>query len=141
VLNPPPSIAAPPPAAQSLAGKMLLLVEDEDFIAELLVIWLSGLGAQILWAKNGQAGLALLHHHGEKINLVIADFGLPDINGRKLCTQLRGLQPRLPVLLTSGRDQREAEADLALTGPTIFIQKPYSVHVLLTKLLPLLTVN
>jgi CheY-like chemotaxis protein len=141
VPNLPPSTTVPPSAAPPLTGKLLLLVEDEDFIAELLIIWLAGLGAKILWAKNGQTGLALLASHGEKINLVIADFGLPDMNGGNLCAQLRAVQPRLPVLLTSGRYQREAEAHLALTGPTYFIQKPYSVHAILTKLLQLLAVT
>ncbi len=43
-----------PPAAQPLAGKMLLLVQDGDLIADLLVRWLSGLGAHILRAEKAK---------------------------------------------------------------------------------------
>lgn len=127
------------PASQSspvkpLAGKTVLLVEDETFIADLLVSWLDRLGAKTLWANSGSEGVRLLAANTEAVCVVIADFKLPDMDGTEMCTRLRELKPLLPVLLSSGRYQREAEESLARTGPTCFLQKPYPLEEVLVKL-------
>ena len=130
-LNPPASKASP---VKPLAGKTVLLVEDETFIADLLVSWLDRLGAKTLWANSGAEGVRLLAANTAAVCVVIADFKLPDMDGMEMCTQLRGLKPLLPVLLSSGRYQREAEETLARTGPTCFLQKPYPLEEVLVKL-------
>lgn len=127
-------IAANPP----LAGITVLLVEDETFIAELLVSWFGRLGAKTLWANTGQEGIRLLEANKDKVCIVVADFKLPDMDGTDMCEQLRALKPRLPVLLSSGRYQREAEEALSRTGPTCFLQKPYPLEEVLVKLKKLL---
>lgn len=132
--------SSPPPAAlnRPLDGKTVLLVEDEGFIADMLVKWLSRLGAHTLIAHNGTEGVRLLAENQIEICVVIADLRLPDMSGDAMCVRLRELKPRLPVLLSSGRYQREAEEALIRTGPTCFIQKPYPLEVALEKLQKLL---
>lgn len=127
------------PAAQPLAGKTILLVEDESFIAELLISWLGRLGVTTLWANTGSEGIRLLTENTGRINAVIADFRLPDMSGDEMCVKLRKLQPQIPVLLSSGRYHGKAEELLARTGPTCFIQKPYPLEDVLVKLQKLLT--
>lgn len=131
--NPTPKVQHEP-----LAGKTVLLVEDEGFIADMLVRWLSRLGARTLIAHNGTEGVRLLTENTVQICVVIADLRLPDMSGDAMCARLRELKPRLPVLLSSGRYQREAEEALVRTGPTCFIQKPYPLEVALEKLQKLL---
>jgi CheY-like chemotaxis protein len=123
---------APRPAP--LAGKTVLLVEDETFIAELLVRWFDQLGAKTLWANCGAEGIRLLRAHAAEVCVVIADFKLPDMDGATMCIQLREIRPLLPILLSSGRYQREAEESLSLSGPTCFLQKPYPLGEVLVKL-------
>lgn len=117
-----------------LSGKTVLLVEDETFIAELLVSWFGRLGAKTLWANSGQEGIRLLDANKELVSVVVADFKLPDMDGTDMCTQLRAMKPLLPVLLSSGRYQREAEEMLSRSGPTCFLQKPYPLEDVLVKL-------
>jgi DNA-binding response OmpR family regulator len=129
----------PPVVAESiskapLAGKTVLLVEDETFIADLLVSWFGKLGARTLWANSGQEGMRLLAANTAEVCVVIADFKLPDMDGTDMCIELRKLKPQLPVLLSSGRYQREAEEFLARSGPTCFLQKPYPLDEVLIKL-------
>ena len=135
-LHPTSTVLAP---ARPLDGKTVLLVEDESFIADLLIAWFDRLGAKTLWANSGREGLRLLEEHSGQICIVIADFRLPDMDGGDMCVQLRTLKPRLPVLLSSGRYQRQAEEMLSRTGPTCFVQKPYPLHEMLAKLQKLLT--
>ena len=134
-------LAVAPPSAGPLAGKTVLLVEDEVFIADMLVSWLARLGVRILWANNGQEAVRLLAENTDRVCAVIADFRLPDIDGDAMCGRLRELKPRLPVLLSSGRYQREAAESLARGGPTCFIQKPYPLEDVLEKLQKLMSVS
>jgi DNA-binding response OmpR family regulator len=121
-------------APKPLAGMTVLLVEDETFIADLLTSWLDRLGAKTLWASSGAEGVRLLKAHTAAVGVVIADFKLPDMDGTEMCTRLRELKPLLPVLLSSGRYQREAEEFLSRGGPTCFLQKPYPLEEVLVKL-------
>lgn len=121
-----------------LAGRTVLLVEDETFIADLLVSWFGRLGAKTLWANSGREGVRLLGANTAEVCIVIADFKLPDMDGTDMCIQLRQLKPGLPVLLSSGRYQREAEEFLSQSGPTCFLQKPYPLEEVLVKLQKLL---
>lgn len=122
-----------------LSGKTVLLVEDETFIADLLVSWFGRLGAKSIWANSAQEGIRLLEANRESVSVILADFKLPDMDGTEMCTRLRTIKPLVPILLSSGRYQREAEEMLARSGPTCFLQKPYpleEVLVRLNKLLP-----
>jgi CheY-like chemotaxis protein len=130
--------AANPTTNAPLAGKTVLLVEDETFIAELLVSWFGRLGAKTLWANSGEEGVRLLAANTNDVCVVVADFKLPDMDGTDMCIQLRKLKPGIPVLLSSGRYQREAEEFLARSGPTCFLQKPYPLEEVLIKLKKLL---
>ncbi len=134
--HPEPAISVFP--GEPLAGKTVLLVEDERYIADLLVSWLGVLGAHTLLAHSGGEGLKILAENPGRVCVVIADIRLPDMSGDDMCVQLRTLHPRLPVLLSSGRYLREAEETLTRTGPTGFIQKPYPLKDVLGKLLKLL---
>lgn len=130
--------AANPTNNAPLAGRTVLLVEDETFIADLLVSWFGRLGAKTLWANSGEEGVRLLAANTNDVCAVVADFKLPDMDGTDMCIQLRKLKPGLPVLLSSGRYQREAEEFLARSGPTCFLQKPYPLEEVLVKLKKLL---
>ena len=121
-----------------LAGKTVLLVEDETFIADLLVSWFAQLGAKTLCANSGKEGVRLLTAHTAEVCVVVADFKLPDMDGGDMCTQLRALKPGIPILLSSGRYQREAKESLSRGGPTCFLQKPYPLEEVLVKLQKLL---
>lgn len=107
----------------------------------MLASWLGRLGAKVLPANSAGKGIEIFRENHERIALVIADFRLPDIDGYTMCTQLRAIKPRLPVLLTSGRYQDAAEQALLAAGPTDFIQKPYALDNALEKLLKLVSAN
>lgn len=127
----PPSAAPFPslePATASVASKrqdVVLLVEDEDSLAELLTHLLKRLGVHVLRAANGATGLQLFDSNRERIALAFVDCLLPDMTGHQLCGELRKRVPQLPLLLTSGRDQRVTVAAFVATGPTGFLPKPY----------------
>lgn len=104
---------------------LVLLVEDEDPLADLLTTLLSRMNVRVVRAADGAQALKLFEEHQASISLAFVDCHLPDTGGAELCRNLRGMAPGLPLLLTSGRDQRVLEAQLAAGGPCQFLPKPY----------------
>lgn len=117
------------PAAQSVAGanpeSIVLLVEDEDSLGDLLVHLLARMKIRALRAPDGETALRLFAQQGEVIALAFVDCRLPDMDGGDLARKLRERSPGLPLLLTSGRDQRPLMNALSSGGRTAFLQKPY----------------
>ena len=113
------------PTSVSAPEGYVLVVEDEESLAELLGHLLSRLGVRVLAAGDGKTALSLFEQHGGAIVLAFVDCNLPDIQGAKLCEKMRLLSPGLPLLLTSGRNQDALEEALKAGGPCEFLPKPY----------------
>lgn len=103
----------------------VLLVEDEESLADLLTALLRRINVHVLRAPDGASARQLFAEHREGIALAFVDCHLPDMAGADLCQELREACPRLPILLTSGRDQRALQAVFASGGPCSFLAKPY----------------
>lgn len=103
----------------------VLLVEDEATLAELLTHLLTRVQVEVIHAASGTVAMQIFKERRESIALAFVDCHLPDMDGRTVCQQLRSVAPGLPLLLTSGRDQRTLEAVFAASGPTGYLPKPY----------------
>lgn len=109
---------------QPSAHGIILLVEDDDHIAGLISLILGRTHHRVMRARDCAGGLQLFDRHRSGIDLVIIDSLLPDGDGSQLCQQFRDARPKLPVLLTSGRDQSRLPI-LMKGGATAFLPKPF----------------
>jgi CheY-like chemotaxis protein len=83
---------------------------------------------EVLEAESGRAAPELIRG---RVDLVVADVGMPELDGEALARRLAEEQPELPVILMSGYGDRSA-TDPHSSGPTRrFLQKPVSPKVLL----------
>ena len=82
--------------------KTLLLVEDEQSIADALVFSLEQEGYRIIWCSLGFEAMKVLDQ--EKIDLVILDIGLPDITGFDLCKMIKAKED-LPIIFLTARQE------------------------------------
>jgi CheY-like chemotaxis protein len=106
------------------APDLILLIDDDDFIADIVEQILSRSGKRVLRARNGAEGNRFFLAHEAEISLVMVDRFLPDLDGVSICRTLRQLAPHLPIILMSGMDV-PAAAELAAKGPTVFLSKPF----------------
>jgi len=116
---------APAPDGASTQKKAVLLVEDDESLSDLLKHLLDRMQVPVWHASTGAAALKLLGENASSVSLAFVDCHLPDTEGGDLCRQLRSMSPQLPLLLTSGRDQRALEAVFSPGGPCSFLAKPY----------------
>ena len=104
----------------------LLLVEDEREVAERAAELLAEEGYKVIIAYDGFEALRIYEEMGKQIRLVILDFFLPVMDGDAVFDELRSINPKIDVVLSSGfAEQSKIGAMLAL-GLRGFIPKPYT---------------
>ncbi|MGH8150369.1 MAG: response regulator [Steroidobacteraceae bacterium] len=81
------------PGAPRLAGVHVLVVDDDPGARELIARILQGLGAQVSLASSGPVALTLLFER--KPHVLVADLGMPEMDGFALIEQIRALDPQL----------------------------------------------
>ena len=124
-----------------MASGGVLLVEDDELLANLVLRLLGHLNRPIFCAATAAAALELIKQHRSSISLGVIDCQLPDMHGGELCVALRSQAPGLALLLTSGRDQRAILESLAASGPTVFLAKPYLPGEVVRRVTALLTTS
>jgi PAS domain S-box-containing protein len=108
----------------------LLLVDDEEGVLEVSQELLEMLGYTVITAKGGKEAIELYRNHVEDIDMVILDLIMPDMGGRETYDQLKGLNPQVKVLLSSGYSINGQAYDILKHGCDGFIQKPFEMGVL-----------
>lgn len=86
---------------------VVLIVEDEEHIAEALAFVIEEAGYAVRTARNGREALALVAE-GEP-NLIISDLMMPQVNGEQLLRELRARGIKTPVVLMSAAGRRHVE--------------------------------
>ncbi len=106
------------------ARGVVLVVEDEPAIADLLRMYLSREGFQVLVETDGQEALDAIAEH--RPSCILLDVGLPGVDGIEVCRRLRAKQDWTPVLFCTARDD-EVDRVLGLElGADDYITKPFS---------------
>jgi len=84
----------------------ILVVDDDPFVAEMLVIVLEDAGHAVTAAGDGREALAKLAAEPD-IALVLTDMNMPGMDGLELTREIRTGNTRVPVLVLSARDDDE----------------------------------
>ncbi len=110
----------------SSRGEMVLLVEDDGSILKLGRMMLASLGYTILTAITPGEAISLAKEHAGKIDLLITDVVMPEMNGRDLSNRLQALYPNLKTLFMSGYTANVIAHRGVLEEGVGFIPKPFS---------------
>jgi len=123
---------APLPKTLAKGSETILLVDDEDGVRNLMVAVLQTNGYEVLEANNGANALAVYEKNAHKIDIVLTDIVMPQMNGIELGRALRTRAPGLKILYISGYRENPLLAHLG-DNPRDFLQKPFTPDVLLGK--------
>ncbi len=124
----------PSQAGDTVRGnETILIVEDEITILELSTMILQKKGYTVLTAGTPHAALDLVKTHAGSIDLVITDVIMPQMNGRDLMERIAKLQPGIKCLFMSGYTADIIARQGILEYGLQFIEKPFSVIGLCSK--------
>ncbi len=125
-------LAAPPPSRDPLlAGKRVLVADDEDIIRETVASVLTKAGAKTTPARDGNEALQLIA--AQPFDLVLSDIKMPHKNGYEVFAAVRTRQPACPVILITGfgYDPNHSIVRASKEGLAGVLFKPFKVEQLL----------
>lgn len=113
----------------------VVVIEDDQDIRGLVTAIVSRHGMQVHARATGEAGLTAVREHNPQ--LVILDFGLPDISGLEVLAGISEFSD-VPILMLTARE--DLQDTVLAAGATDFLAKPFSPADLRERLQALLTV-
>lgn len=141
-------ISAPAPAIQPISPvvpgdikvynpkgplELLMIVDDEDFVTLLAQRVLADEGYRVIIAKDGFQAIEIYRRLRDQISLIILDFTMPVMDGADVFNELLQINPKVPVVLSSGFAEQDRLRGMLSRGLRGFIPKPYTQQKLLTQ--------
>lgn len=119
----------------NIAGKIILVADDEEGIRRMICNALIGFGARVIEAKNGREALDKMLET-EKVDLLLMDLLMPQMNGAEMLRALREDKrfDNLPVYVVSARTERSLLMAMAKLGVAGYFMKPFKLRDILTRL-------
>ncbi|MFO8113284.1 MAG: PAS domain S-box protein [Desulfosalsimonadaceae bacterium] len=114
-------------------GETILVLEDETVVLNITRVMLARLGYEVITANSPSEAMASAKAHEGKIDLLITDIVMPEMNGREFADQIKGLFPDIKVLYMSGYTADVIAHHTLLDEGLHFIEKPFSSHKLAGK--------
>jgi PAS domain S-box-containing protein len=104
----------------------VLLVDDEETVRGIGAAMLRELGYSPITADDGQEAIRIFQETPD-ITLVILDLTMPHMDGEQCFRELRRINPKVKVIISSGYNEQEVTQKFMGKGLAGFIQKPYKV--------------
>lgn len=109
----------------------ILLVEDEEKLAQFVKLELTTEGYEVKVALDGMTGLTQARE--SKPDLIILDWMLPGLTGLELCRRLRQTGDKVPVILLTAKDEVRDRVEGLDAGADDYMVKPFSIEELLAR--------
>ncbi|MGW8315193.1 MAG: response regulator transcription factor [Bacteroidales bacterium] len=110
----------------------LLLVEDDIDLQKVLAQYLELSGFKVYTANHGKHGLEVFRSH--HTDLCILDVMMPVMDGFTLATEIRALDPGMPVVFLTAKNQKEDRLKGLKIGADDYITKPFEAEELVLRI-------
>jgi CheY-like chemotaxis protein len=114
--------------------ELVMIVDDEDFVTLLAQRVLTDEGYRVVTAKDGFQAIDTYRKLKDQIALIILDFTMPVMDGSDVFEELLLIEPKVPVVLSSGFAEQSRLRTMLARGLRGFIPKPYTQQKLLTQI-------
>jgi CheY-like chemotaxis protein len=104
----------------------ILLVEDDPDVRKMTVRLLEFLKFSVVAVSGGNDALSRITNEGNRFDLVMTDYSMPDMNGIELVVNLKKIIPDMPVILCTGADGSDNDSHTYESGVTEVLTKPYT---------------
>ena len=114
----------------------ILVVEDEQRVAELLKTGLEENGYDVSVAVDGAQGLSLFFK--EKFDIIVSDIILPKMGGFDMCKEIREEDSNIPILMLTALGSTDDKLEGFDSGADDYLTKPFDFRELLARIAVLL---
>ena len=115
-------------------SKTALIIEDEETVREVCQGMLEKLGYRVMIAETGHKAVDIAKSSHTKIDIALLDIGLPDMEGKAIYPLIKEARPDIKTIVCSGFDLDGQAHEILKSGAEAFIQKPFTMDTLATKL-------
>jgi len=109
----------------------ILIIEDDNRIANFMSMALKAKGYQFIVSRNGNAGI--LSFCTENPDIILLDLGLPDIDGVEIIREIRKVS-QIPIIIVSAREQESDKITALDAGANDYVTKPFAMGELLARI-------
>lgn len=113
-------------------ARRVLVIEDQEDLAELYESSLTGEGFRVTKAYTGEEGIAFYEDEGADI--ILLDMTLPEMNGIQVLQKIRDLNTNIPVVVVTGETNAETRQQCERLGVQEYMEKPVKSEALTTVL-------
>jgi len=103
----------------------VLIVDDEEFIRDIVRECLSSTGHNVMTAGDGDQAIELIKKN--HFDITFLDFSMPNKDGIELLREIKGIDPNSTVVIISARPEEQLPDELSEEGSYNIIKKPFSV--------------
>jgi two-component system chemotaxis response regulator CheY len=112
---------------EDISDLSVLIIDDEASVTRLAKMMLADLKVtQVYVAKDGREALDFLGHFEEDIDVIICDWNMPRLSGLQLLQQIRTVNPEVPFVMLTGRNDMDSVIAARDGGVTSYLLKPFS---------------
>lgn len=108
----------------------VLIIEDDALIGDMVTMYLSEEGFQVIRKANGSEGLEAISQFAPDV--ILLDLMLPDMDGLALCRQVRETS-RVPIMIMSMKSKIVERVNALGAGADDYMCKPFSVHEMIAR--------
>jgi DNA-binding response OmpR family regulator len=101
----------------------ILIADDDAYIRELIALFLRNEGFEILEARDGAEALAIVEN--SRIDLVILDIMMPQLDGWELCKEIRRIDSNIPLLMVTVKGESGQKVKGFQLGTDDYVTKPF----------------
>jgi signal transduction histidine kinase len=112
----------------------ILIADDEETAREVAKEACKNHGFDVITANNGKEAVEIFKEKRKEISAIILDLMMPVMNGQEAFIKIKGIQPTIPIILSSGYTEEDATTRIGGINPNAFVQKTYSLNELSRKL-------
>lgn len=116
------------------SGETLLFIDDEESLRDFAEEYFPFYGYNVKTADSGESGLALYKENKDRFAFIILDLIMPGMGGISCFREILAFDPKAKVIICSGHNPDDRDADGILEKAVCYMKKPYDFSKLLNLL-------
>lgn len=113
--------------------KTILIADDEQRIRRMIKDYMRGLGYIVMEAKNGQEALDIFYANNSKIDCVVLDIMMPEVDGTEVLAEIRDCS-EVPVIMLTAKGEEYDQLNAFKLGADDYVCKPFSLTLLAARI-------